>query len=351
MTPACIIGLSGHSGSGKTTLIEKVLPLLKREGLSVGVLKHTSHHILSLDQEGKDTDRFYRAGAEVVAAQDTTQIFSRFADQEGDLLHALGVFPCGLDLVIVEGHKGSNIPKAWFESKAPQPDAHQNTQYKTVICRDDPGHVEKFLEFIREELGAQLQKRPVFAGLLIGGKSSRMGRPKTLLEISGTTLVERAAEVLSGVSQRVLLLGSAELPGSMLTADRLPDAADSRGPLSGMLSAFRWDFRSTWLMSSVDMPLMRREAWEWLLAQRRPGAWAVMPQREGSEKVEVTGACYEPMIFGYAESLAQKGIARLHAIASHPKVLKPVVPKHLEDAWGNVNTPDEWERILSAAGQ
>ena len=66
--PACIIGISGCSGSGKTTLIRKILPELKKQGLSTGVLKHI-HHKLNIDVRGKDTDHFYRAGADFVFAR------------------------------------------------------------------------------------------------------------------------------------------------------------------------------------------------------------------------------------------------------------------------------------------
>jgi molybdopterin-guanine dinucleotide biosynthesis protein A len=98
------------------------------------------------------------------------------------------------------------------------------------------------------------------------------------------------------------------------------------------------------------MPFMNEEAWQWVLSQRKPGVWAVMPRRKGSETVEATGACYEPEIFDYAGSLAQKGILRLQSIADHPKVITPVIPKKLEQAWKNVNTPEEWNEIRAMRG-
>src|SRR5450830_1001923 len=104
---ACIVHVAGFSGSGKTTLIEKALPELKRQGLSVGVLKHT-HHNLSIDTEGKDTDRFFRAGADYI------QIFSRSLHVEGDVQAVLSKFPPGLDLIIVEGYKGADLPGVWL---------------------------------------------------------------------------------------------------------------------------------------------------------------------------------------------------------------------------------------------
>ena len=47
-----IIGIAGFSGSGKTTLIEKVIPVLVREGLRVSLVKH-AHHEFDVDQPGQ----------------------------------------------------------------------------------------------------------------------------------------------------------------------------------------------------------------------------------------------------------------------------------------------------------
>lgn len=54
------------SGTGKTTFIERLLPRLLAHGLRVGVVKSDAHGF-ELDQEGKDSWRFTRAGASSVA--------------------------------------------------------------------------------------------------------------------------------------------------------------------------------------------------------------------------------------------------------------------------------------------
>ena len=60
-----VIGIAGYSGSGKTTLIEKVIPLLVREGLRVSLIKH-AHHEFDVDQPGKDSYRHRHAGCSEV---------------------------------------------------------------------------------------------------------------------------------------------------------------------------------------------------------------------------------------------------------------------------------------------
>jgi molybdopterin-guanine dinucleotide biosynthesis protein MobB len=347
MHASCVIAISGYSGSGKTTLIRRLLPELKKQGLSVGVLKHI-HHKLNIDIRGKDTDHFYRAGADFVFAHDSQQGFARCRNSDMSLPGLIGRFPSALDLIIVEGHKDIDVPGIWLETKA----AGERTVSKiknsrTVLFRDDPEYQQQVLAYIRRELERHHSTRPVNAGLLIGGKSSRMGTPKSLLKIKGRTLAARSFDLLGAVSEKTVLLGSGQIPKSLYPANRLPDVPNVQGPLSGMLSAFRWSPESTWIISSVDMPLMHKDAWEWLLTQRKPGAWAVLPKIRGSKGVETTGAMYEPMIFAHVESLAMEGTAKLQEIARHPKVITPLVPAALAYAWKNVNTPADWIKVKS----
>ena len=57
------------SGTGKTTYLEGLIAALKARGLRVAAVKHDGHR-LDLDREGKDSWRFAKAGADVVAVAD-----------------------------------------------------------------------------------------------------------------------------------------------------------------------------------------------------------------------------------------------------------------------------------------
>jgi len=347
MYSTCIIGISGYSGSGKTTLIRKILSELKKQGLVVGVLKHI-HHKLNIDIRGKDTDHFYRAGAAVVFAHDASQCFVRYCCNNATFNDLLGKVPSALDLVIVEGHKDIDLPGIWLDTKSSRgKNRSSGSGNRPVVFRDDPEYHLKVLIHIQQELERHHSERPVNAGLLIGGKSIRMGRQKALLKIKGRTLAARSFDMLSAFSKRTVLLGSGQIPKSLYAADRLTDALHVKGPLAGMLSAFRWAPESAWIISSVDMPLMNKDAWKWLLSQRRPGIWAVLPRIKGNSIVETTGAVYEPMIFDHVESLASRGFAKLQEIAKHPKVFIPLIPGTLVNAWKNVNTAAEWQEALA----
>ena len=66
MKQPAVLAVSGVHNSGKTTLLEKLLPLLRRRGLKVGVIKHDGHDFTP-DVPGTDSFRLREAGADGVA--------------------------------------------------------------------------------------------------------------------------------------------------------------------------------------------------------------------------------------------------------------------------------------------
>ncbi|MFP3867939.1 MAG: molybdopterin-guanine dinucleotide biosynthesis protein B [Desulfobacteraceae bacterium] len=105
------VALVGPSHSGKTELICRLLAWLQSQGLKVAAVKH-SHRRLPIDQPGKDTWRFQRAGAQVVAlaAPGLLQV-TRAADNDPELARVLAALGPDLDLILVEGYKHGPLPK------------------------------------------------------------------------------------------------------------------------------------------------------------------------------------------------------------------------------------------------
>ncbi len=106
-----VLGVAGRSGSGKTTLIERLLPLLKGQGLRVAVIKHT-HHDLEFDVPGKDSYRFKQAGAvtSVLVSPTGLGIVKDFRE-EPSLEEIISRYATDCDMIIVEGFKHERAPK------------------------------------------------------------------------------------------------------------------------------------------------------------------------------------------------------------------------------------------------
>lgn len=60
-----VVTITGSSGAGKTTFVERVLPLLRDRGLTVGTVKHASHGFTA-DRPGSDSARHSEAGGDPV---------------------------------------------------------------------------------------------------------------------------------------------------------------------------------------------------------------------------------------------------------------------------------------------
>lgn len=108
--PMPVLSFVGRSGSGKTTFLEKLIPLLVARGYRVGALKH-AHHMVEIDKPGKDSYRLREAGAvEVVANAPNLLALIRKQKTDLPLEEALGYFRT-VDIVLVEGCKGEDLPR------------------------------------------------------------------------------------------------------------------------------------------------------------------------------------------------------------------------------------------------
>jgi molybdopterin-guanine dinucleotide biosynthesis protein MobB len=102
-TLPALIGVSGNHDAGKTTILEKIIPLLRNRGLSIGAIKHTPHDVED-DTPGKDSDRLGLAGADPVAfLRPERATLRRRGLEELEGVLARDFSRC--DLVFVEGYK------------------------------------------------------------------------------------------------------------------------------------------------------------------------------------------------------------------------------------------------------
>lgn len=213
---------------------------------------------------------------------------------------------------------------------------------------------------------------PVWGGVLIGGAGRRMGAPKHLLRHRGATLAERAVAALAPHAAGVALLGAGEVPAALAGLPRLADAqlaggsgeraeaaagapsggAARAGPLAGMLAAMRWRPEAAWVFAPCDLPAIAPAAVAWLLDERRPGRWAVLPRAAAGAPVEPLFALYEPAARPLLEALAAAPPAERapRRLAAHPRVAVVTVPPALARSWAGANTPAELAALGRPAG-
>ena len=136
-----VVGFAGYSGSGKTTLVEKLIPALRLRGLRVSVVKH-AHHKFDIDHPGKDTFRHRQAGAfEVVVASSNRLALIREFEQPAQLTvhHLLAELYEGVDWVLVEGFKESDLPKVEvWRAASGKPTRYREDAFVVAIATDSP---------------------------------------------------------------------------------------------------------------------------------------------------------------------------------------------------------------------
>jgi molybdopterin-guanine dinucleotide biosynthesis protein A len=164
--------------------------------------------------------------------------------------------------------------------------------------------------------------------VLAGGRSTRMGRDKALLDWHGVTLLDHICRLLreAGVDRIVV-------SGERAGYDCIPDAEPDRGPgyaLTGVLAALPADTSA--LIVPVDMPLLTPTLLRNLLMH--------------------AAACYEghplpavlPSRTADGDLLRADSIKALHLTAG--SVSLPVPPGEAARLV-NTNTPEEWLGIQS----
>lgn len=109
-----LLGLAAWSGTGKTTLLKQLLPVLKAQGVRVGVIKH-AHHQFDVDHPGKDSYELRHAGADQMLICSSKRWALMVEENQVEMpslskmLHQLD--HSKLDLVLVEGFKKVSFPK------------------------------------------------------------------------------------------------------------------------------------------------------------------------------------------------------------------------------------------------
>jgi len=336
------VGVSGRSGSGKTLLIQGLVPRLIRRGLRVSVVKHCTHRI-EADRPGKDTDRIFAAGADVLAAG-PEEAFARFHAVHMPLSLALPRVAGECDVCLVEGYRGVALPRIQIADKGETGSA-ENSILRVSDSAAQLEEAEKAVWQVIERVNASL---PAMALLLVGGRSRRMGEPKALLDAGGVTVLERIASAAGPLVGGLVLGGAGVVPASLAGLPCLPDVPGVQGPLGGILSALRWQPAARWLVAACDLPLLTADAVKWLLHQPRPGDDAICPRLAEDADGEPLFALYAPTARPALDRAAEAGVRSVKEALSATRVRAPLIPASLRAAWTNVNTPEEWDAARQA---
>lgn len=106
-----IIGIYGYQDAGKTKLVERLVSALVNKGYRVSSIKHTPHD-KTIDCEGKDTWRHWKAGSDpVVFSSGTETSIIKHSKTSADEIANMIIREYNPDILIVEGFKEGSFQK------------------------------------------------------------------------------------------------------------------------------------------------------------------------------------------------------------------------------------------------
>jgi molybdopterin-guanine dinucleotide biosynthesis protein A len=180
--------------------------------------------------------------------------------------------------------------------------------------------------------------------LLAGGKSSRMGRDKALLEFGGQPLWRRQVGTLRALTPEQLMIAGPPRE-AWREFEIVPDVIAGAGPLAGLATALRRCTAPHLVVLAVDLPEMRSDFLHSLLADCSEAQGVVPRSSRGPE----------PLAAVYPVRCAALAAASLHdrdfsmegfvGRGLREKLLseRVLIPAE-EHLFTNLNTPADYER-------
>ncbi|MFA6011054.1 MAG: molybdenum cofactor guanylyltransferase [Desulfobacteraceae bacterium] len=176
--------------------------------------------------------------------------------------------------------------------------------------------------------------------ILAGGRSSRMGRDKAMLDVSGLSMFERTLHMMRELFKRIIIAGDrpdlskADVP---CYKDIYPGSA-----LGGLYTGLK-EAGTEWIMvSACDMPFPDVRIARFLLDQREDYD-VVVPKTPGG--YEPLFAVYRKTCLPYMKELLDKNIYKINDFYAHVRVryvFYEELPEGWEHALLNVNTPEQY---------
>lgn len=271
-------------------------------------------------------------------------------EADGILVSRAGIFEpstCGQDLVSLLTHADlvltdspviKNLPQLMFNAPTPGGRGeHENAfhcQSSTDLyhCAE---RIKLWLEHCRSST-------PLAGAVLIGGRSSRMGCPKHLIQHeNGETWLERSLATLSPFVDDLVISGGGELPTALQTTERVDDLPGVQGPLAGIRALLNHYPFCSWVILACDMPNLDPRSIAWLLSQRKGRQRAVIPRNPHTGRSEPLLAWYDYRCAPLIDNMIASGKRKISELCNFELTAQPLIPEVLVVSWRNVNYPEE----------
>jgi len=152
--------------------------------------------------------------------------------------------------------------------------------------------------------------------ILAGGKSSRMGREKGLVEFQGKPLIQYGIDLLARYTDRILI-SSANPDYLPFGLELVPDTIAGQGPAAGLASTLHHSATPWNLVIACDLPYLEPVLIDTLLTNAE-GFEAVIPIHAGAK--EPLAALYHRNLADHFAESVETGNLAIHKILLTRKV-------------------------------
>lgn len=201
-----------------------------------------------------------------------------------------------------------------------------------------PNELSELYDFLREAIKNSIPK--LKALILAGGASKRMGTDKSQIQYHNKPQEIYIAKLCKALGIPTYISKAVDYESDKI--DIFPIIKDSfldLGPMGAILSAFREDPNSAWLVIACDLPLLTSESIKHLIDQRNVDVLATAYTKSADSFPEPLISIYEPAAYGRLLDFLSLGYAcpRKMLINSH---VQKIIMENTDELM-NANNPDD----------
>jgi len=186
---------------------------------------------------------------------------------------------------------------------------------------------------------------PLHGLVLAGGKSTRMGEDKSLIAYFGLEHRIYLAKMIAPFCEKTYIsCQENQLSENLDGCNPLIDLVPSKGPMSGLISAFLTHPNAAWLVIPCDLPLFSTKNITQLINERAEQGIATVFTSSNHDYPEPLIGIWEPSAFPLLEQQYKEGNYSLLNILNNNHISLVTALDH--EGLTNVNTPEE-KRALS----
>ena len=181
----------------------------------------------------------------------------------------------------------------------------------------------------------------ISCAILAGGRSSRMGKDKALLEVNGKKLVQRVHEKVKNLFAETIVIANKPDALTFLDIPIFSDLIANLGPLGGIYTALKHSSFPQCLVIACDLPFIPEELIRSLCDDA--GGYDILSIDFG-RGVEPLCAVYHQDCIKMIENQIESKNYKVSDLFDHVTVRIQQVPKgHSDSFYGffNINTPED----------